>query len=113
MKTFFKALILLPLSLIIVLFAIANRTPVTISLDPFSQDAPILAYTLPLWVVLFGAVAVGIVIGGLSAWAVQAKHRRAERAYRREAQTLRHEVERKRETPPVASGLPALTSARA
>ena len=37
---FLKALILLPVAILIVLLAVANRAPVTLSLDPFSQDAP-------------------------------------------------------------------------
>ena len=40
MIRFLKALILLPIAILVVLLAVANRAPVTLSLDPFSQDAP-------------------------------------------------------------------------
>ena len=38
MIRFLKALILLPVAILIVLLAVANRAPVTLSLDPFSQE---------------------------------------------------------------------------
>jgi hypothetical protein len=40
MKTFLKALILVPLALLVVLLAIANRGPVRLSLDPCSRSCP-------------------------------------------------------------------------
>ncbi|KAA2237905.1 lipopolysaccharide assembly protein LapA domain-containing protein [Salinarimonas soli] len=109
MKTFLKALLLVPLSLIVVLLAIANRGPVRLSLDPFSADAPMLSYELPLFLVLFGAVMLGVLIGGIASWLGQSGHRRAGRRYRREARTLRTEVQQTRSHP---GGLPALTSSQ-
>ena len=40
MIRFLKALVLLPIAILIVLLAVANRQMVTLSLDPFSQAAP-------------------------------------------------------------------------
>ena len=40
MRTFLKVLVLLPLAIVVVLLALANRGPVTVSLDPFSREAP-------------------------------------------------------------------------
>ena len=34
MKAFFKALVLVPVALIVVLFSVANRAPVRVSFDP-------------------------------------------------------------------------------
>ena len=65
MIRFLKALILLPVAILIVLLAVANRAPVTLSLDPFSQDAPEFATQLPLFAVIFAAVMLGVVIGGV------------------------------------------------
>jgi uncharacterized integral membrane protein len=104
MKTFLKALVLVPLSLLVVLLAIANRGPVRLSLDPFSPDQPLLAYEVPLFLVLFGAVMLGVLIGGIATWLGQSAHRRAERRYRREARHLRQEVGETR----ARGGLPAL-----
>jgi hypothetical protein len=50
-----------------------------------------------MFVLLFIAVAVGVVIGGVSAWASQGKWRQAARNERANAQRLRREVERLRE----------------
>jgi uncharacterized integral membrane protein len=108
MKTFLKALILVPLTLLVVLLAIANRGPVRLSLDPFSAEQPLLSYELPLYLVLFGAVMLGVLIGGIATWLGQAAHRRAERRYRREARGLRQEVGEVRAK--TGGGLPALTT---
>ena len=89
MLNFLKALVLFPIAILVVLLAVANRGPVTLSFDPFSREAPEIAFTVPLFAVIFGAVMLGVVIGGLAAWLAQGKHRRAERRYKREARRLR------------------------
>src|ERR687894_702938 len=96
MINFLKALILFPVAILVVLLAVANRGPVTLSLDPFSREAPEIAVTLPLFAIIFGAVMLGVVIGGVMSWLVQGKHRRAERRYRREARRLRVDTARAR-----------------
>ena len=95
MIAFLKALILLPIAILVVLLAVANRAPVTLSLDPFSREAPEISFTLPLFAIIFGAVMLGVVIGGVMSWMVQGKHRRAERRYKREARRLRAETARR------------------
>jgi flagellar basal body-associated protein FliL len=106
MTGFLKALILVPLGFLVILLAIANRGLVTISFDPFSTVDPLLSYTLPLWLALFAALVLGVVVGGVAAWLVQAKHRKAERQYKREADNLRREVESAR----ASTSAPALSS---
>jgi uncharacterized integral membrane protein len=106
---FLKALVLLPVAVLVVLLAVANRSPVTVSFDPFSKDVPEFAASLPLFAVIFAAVMLGVVIGGVAAWLAQSKHRRARRQYRREVQHLRNETERLR-TQTAHSGTPALPS---
>ena len=109
MKAFFKALVLVPVALIVVLFAVANRAPVRVSLDPVSRDAPALAFDLPLFAVVLAAIAIGILIGGFASWLAQGKHRRAARVNRREADKLRSEAQSLRAAVP-DSALPALTN---
>lgn len=106
MIRFLKALILLPIAIVVVLLAVANRAPVTLSLDPFSQDVPEFAIQIPLFAVIFAAVAVGVVIGGVASWLAQGKNRKSRRRFRREADQLRHETERLR-SQNAAAGLPA------
>jgi uncharacterized integral membrane protein len=111
---FLKALILLPIAIVVVLLAVANRAPVTLSLDPFSQEAPEFSMQMPLFAVIFAAVMVGVVIGGTATWLAQGKYRKERRRFRREATTLRSETERLRSQAPSgsASTLPALSSSQ-
>lgn len=109
MKAFFKALVLVPVALIVVLFSVANRAPVRVSLDPVSRDAPAFAFDLPLFAVVLAAIAIGILIGGFAAWLAQGKHRKAARINRREADKLRNEAQSLRAAVP-DSALPALTN---
>ncbi|CAH1656570.1 LapA family protein [Hyphomicrobiales bacterium] len=111
MKAFLKALVLVPVALLVVLFSIANRAPVRVSLDPFSRDLPTLSYELPLFAVVLAAIFVGVLIGGFAAWLAQSKYRRAARRNRREAEVLRAETQALRSAVP-DSALPALTSGR-
>lgn len=103
MKAFLKLLFLVPLALLLVLLAIANRQTVTVSLDPISADQPLLAFNLPLFAVFMAALMLGVLIGGLAAWLAQGKHRKAERIFRREASRLRQEAETLRASVPQAS----------
>lgn len=111
MKAFFKALILVPIALVIVLFSVANRGLVRVSLDPFSRDLPTLSYDVPLFAIVLAAVFLGVIVGGIAAWFAQGKHRKAARRHRREAETLRSETQALRSAVP-DSALPALTSGR-
>ena len=38
-RTFLKALILVPIAVVLILFAVANRQWTSLSLDPFASDA--------------------------------------------------------------------------
>lgn len=96
MVRFLKALILLPISILVILLAVANRAPVRLSLDPFSEQAPEFSFEAPLYALIFGAVALGVLIGGTAAWLNQRKNRKERRLFRREAQHLRTEAERLR-----------------
>ena len=106
MIRFLKALILLPLAILVVLLAVANRAPVTLSLDPFSQDAPEFAMQLPLFAVIFAAVMLGVVIGGVASWLAQGRNRQSRRQLRRETRQLRYETERLKSQSPTTT-LPA------
>jgi len=44
--------------------AIANRQDVVFSLDPLSQATPAIAVHLPLFLLLFGAIVFGVLLGG-------------------------------------------------
>jgi hypothetical protein len=80
----------------VILLSVANRAPVTVSLDPFSKGAPELAVTVPLYALVLAAVALGMLIGGVAAWMAGGRQRQAGRASRREASRLRSEADRLR-----------------
>jgi uncharacterized integral membrane protein len=103
MKTFLKAIVLVPLALALMLFAIANRQAVKLSLDPIAPESPLLSLELPLYAIVMAALILGVVIGGLASWLVQGKHRKGERIYRKEASRLREEAETLRASVPQAS----------
>lgn len=86
-------LILLPLAAVLVLLAMANRHAVTLSLDFLLTGKPVLTATLPLFVVLLGALLAGVIVGGIAAWLRQGKWRREARRAEAEARELRAQNE--------------------
>jgi uncharacterized integral membrane protein len=105
MRRTLALLILIPVAVVLVLLAIANRAPVTLSLDPFSKTVPVLSFTAPLFVFLLLGVMTGVVVGGIATWLRQGRHRRLERQYRRDAERYRGETEQLKNA---MTSLPAL-----
>jgi uncharacterized integral membrane protein len=97
MRRFLTYILLIPLAIVIVALSVANRAPVTFSLDPIGSVAPGWSATGPLYVFLFVAVIVGIVIGGIAAWLRQGRWRHAARAERAANERLRSEIGRLRQ----------------
>jgi uncharacterized integral membrane protein len=90
------ALILVPLAVVLVAFAVANRQSVVVSLDPFNQAHPAVSVALPLFALILGLVIGGVLVGGVAAWLRQSKWRRAARLAEAEARELRAELDRLR-----------------
>ena len=88
------ALILVPLAIVLISFAVANRQIVTVSLDPFDQAHPAYAFALPLFALVLLLVIAGVIVGGVAAWLRQAKWRRAAKLASAQARELRAEVDR-------------------
>ena len=82
------ALILVPLAIIVIAFAVANRQIVTVSLDPFNGTAPAASLTLPLFALVIVLLIIGVVIGGTAAWLRQGRWRRSARRLEREVKEL-------------------------
>ena len=92
MRKLVTAFILVPLLIIFIAFAVANREIVTIAFDPFDSEHPAFALTAPLFiliVILFGA---GMIFGGLLTWMNQRKWRRRARLAEAEARALKTEL---------------------
>jgi uncharacterized integral membrane protein len=92
LRTIVTAVILVPLAVIIIGFAVANRQTVTISFDPFDASQPAYAATLPLFVIIFLLVILGVLIGGIAAWLRQGKWRAAARRAEAQNRELNAEV---------------------
>jgi uncharacterized integral membrane protein len=86
-------IIVVPLAVLVIAFAVANRSMVTVSADPFSATAPAYAAHLPLFVVIFAAAIVGVIIGGAAAWLRQGEWRRTARALDGDVRLLHQELE--------------------
>jgi len=100
------ALILVPLAIVVISFAVANRQSVVVSFDPFDQTHPALTRALPLYLLMLTLLIGGVVVGGIAAWIRQGRWRRAARRADAQARELRAEVDRlKRRLGPTA--LPA------
>ena len=86
--------VLVPLSLSLIVFALANRQAVTINFNPFAAPAGsnVPGFGVPMFLVIFAVLLVGVVLGGIATWFAQAPHRRDERAYKREAERLNREM---------------------
>ena len=93
LRTFLKSLILVPIGVVLILFAVANRQWTAVSLDPFSPESPALATHLPLFLAILLALMVGVIVGGIAAWLRQRKWRRAARRLEAELRQSRGEVE--------------------
>jgi uncharacterized integral membrane protein len=92
MRKFLTALILIPLALILVDFAVANHHLVTVSFDPFDQADPELGVTMPLFAILIVAAILGVVVGGCATWFGQRRWRRAARQHEADARSARAEL---------------------
>jgi uncharacterized integral membrane protein len=80
-RTLLTAVVLVPLAVLILLFALANRQWISVSLDPFSAQDPAVAVSLPAFFVVLLALMAGVLIGGAATWLSQAKWRRAARQH--------------------------------
>jgi uncharacterized integral membrane protein len=110
LRKIITALILVPLGLVLLVFMVANRHAVTVSLDPFGSDAPALSATLPLFLVILLCLLTGVVVGGTATWLNQGRWRRAARRLDDDARSLR--IEREALKGELAAKEPALPARR-
>jgi uncharacterized integral membrane protein len=104
MRRAVRLIVLIPLGIVLVVLALANRAPVMLSLDPIRPETPAASISVPLFVALFAALIAGIAIGGFAAWIGQGKWRRAARSRARELEELRREQRLPRPIPPATGG---------
>jgi uncharacterized integral membrane protein len=98
----FSWILTLPLIVVAVIFAIANRELVILDLWPFE-----LSPQLPLFVILLACIVFGLMVGSLATWLSGAATRQRLRQTRRRMAELEREAAR-RMAAPAANGQPGL-----
>lgn len=92
-------LVLVPLCLVVLVFALANRHQVAVNFNPLvgvDEAAP--GVGVPLFLVIYAVLFFGISLGGLAVWFTQSGHRREEKRLRRDNDKLRTELDKARRT---------------
>ena len=93
--------VLVPLCLVLIVFALANRQLVVVNFNPLvpSETLATPGVGVPFFLVLFAVLLFGVVLGGVATWFAQGQHRRDARTWRREAERLTREVDAIRRSP--------------
>ncbi|MGE0701699.1 MAG: hypothetical protein AB7O57_21560 [Hyphomicrobiaceae bacterium] len=94
LKRVVRLLIAFPAALLLVTLAVSNRHSVQMILDPFRPERPALAIEMPFYFYLFGAMLLGVVIGGLATWVGQSHWRSTARQRSQDAMRWRAEADR-------------------
>lgn len=93
-------LVLLPLCALVLVFALANRHTVALGFNPLvgvDDSAP--GFGVPLFLVIYAVLFIGISLGGLAVWFTQGPHRREEKRLRKENAKLVSDLEHARRAP--------------
>jgi uncharacterized integral membrane protein len=100
------ALVLVPLGIVLIALAVANRQSVTVSFDPFNPQHPAAAVALPLFVLVVVLLIAGVVIGGSASWLRHGRWRRTAHRLERDLAGLRDELDRHKRAAGVATNIP-------
>ncbi len=89
MRRLISFLIGIPIFIILAALALANRQRVTVSFDPITPETPLYSLNVPLWVVFFAGIFLGLVAGGIATWLKQGRYRARARHAERELARLK------------------------
>ncbi len=81
-KGLFNWTVGLPIAVLAIGFAVANRQWINVSFDPFNRVHPFATIDMPLWALFFCGIFVGIFLGWLVSWLNHGKYRKAAREAR-------------------------------
>jgi uncharacterized integral membrane protein len=96
LRKIFNGLVLLPLAIVFVIFAVANRHMVKLSFDPFNGTDPALSLSMPLFVLILLAAIAGVAAGGSATWFRQRRWRRAARRHEADARVARGQLDERK-----------------
>ncbi|MGB3391236.1 MAG: LapA family protein [Pseudaminobacter sp.] len=88
LKRFMLIVVFVPLAIILIALAVANRVPTAFTLDPFNPGNPALTVQIPLFFLLFAALVVGMIVGSLATWFKQGRYRKLARQRGQQLQTI-------------------------
>ena len=97
MKKLLMLLIAIPVGIVVVTLAVANRAPVTLAVPPQLDDGPLLSASIPLYALIFATLFAGMILGSIATWFQQGRHRKAARSHKAEATKAGAEMERQKE----------------
>lgn len=96
MKRLLALFILVPIGIVVIALAVANRQMVTLSVPPQIGDEPFLSFAIPLYALIFATLIVGMLIGSFATWIKQGRHRKQARAQKVEAVKMAGEAEKQK-----------------
>jgi len=85
LKRILSLVVFVPIGIILIVLAVANRQTVTLALNPFQPQDSILSLSAPFFVFVFLALLVGMAIGASVTWWRQGRYRRQARIEAKEA----------------------------
>ncbi|WP_438273728.1 DUF1049 domain-containing protein [Nitrobacter sp.] len=92
MRKFLTGLIVIPLGVLFIVFAFANRHPVTVTFDPFDANDRMATVTLPLFILIIAVAIFGVVAGSVATRFGQRRWRHKVRQYEADAREARMEL---------------------
>lgn len=94
LNRFLMVLVVIPIAVILIALAVANRSMTAFTLDPFNPGNPAFTINAPLFFLLFGTLAIGMIIGSVATWFKQGRYRKIARQRTIEAEAARASVAR-------------------
>ena len=96
-KRIVALLIAVPVGALVIALSVANRQDMTLLVPPSVDGTPLASLTLPVFVVLFATLFVGMVLGSIATWFGQRRYRRNAREMKVEATKASFEAQRQKE----------------
>lgn len=97
MKKLISLIVLIPIGIVVVALSVANRQTVSLSIPPQVGEAPLYAFNLPLYALIFATLFVGMMLGSCATWFGQGKHRKQAREQKLEATKMTFEAQKQQE----------------
>ncbi|MCZ2203502.1 LapA family protein [Bartonella sp. A05] len=88
-KRILLAILLVPLTIFLIAFILANRQSVTLTIDPFQTSSEHFTYQAPLFVWLFIFLGLGILLSSIIHWLAQYHSRKALKKNKAELEKLK------------------------